>query len=1470
MEERGGNPDATSSAGEPELSYIDDSRRSSAHRRSKYSKIERGVPDEADDGGGAAHLEGRPPLLTPASTSTSCASICPSSTPPPVSPLPGTPLTAAPAPAPSPPSPSPFGSLSPAMKRSLVFLGLAFYVFSFTFLHERELRIIRASLAHALRTRIGGIRGSPWVQGLLESQVASFLDLDAAQPTLVPLGSGSPQSSLSSPVPSSPSPRGASPQTSSSSSNLPHNVYKTIRLPPNVNFTSSYISSLISHNMNDRVEELKASRKFRSSGGVRNGTASASLSAGAHARIAPTHPCLYFDEKSTGGYWSYEFCPNVHALQFRHEAPLATFRGTAAAYMKGAKQKTFLGLLNSQSQLQGQPAVTTTAKEIVVLYNSHGDKCDGVLAPEGETKRRSASVRYTCCGSEGKGERRKPETFLRSVQEKEICRYELIVCSDEMCSPPPSARASTSSPSSAPYPRTHYMGSARKSENMKVIKEMFQHAYDSYMYNASPSSELKPISCGPGRFELSRTKYVTLLDCMDTLLIMGNYTEFARAVERLRKEDSYTQFSGGLYGPVDVGLFAVDENVSVFETNIRSLGGLLSAHQLCLEFMKEGDVLLADVFDSEFNVKIGSDSYGGAKRNSSDGTKRNSVSEPPLHWKYDGFLLSLAEDLGKRLLPAFETATGIPYGTVNLVRGVPKDETTVASLAGGGSLSLEFELLSRLTGDAIYGHVAMKAVRALWRRRSSLSLLGKHIDVKSGRWVESVSGIGSNSDSFYEYLGKYALIFSDKHAWVMFQDVMEAVSAHMKDGNYYADVDMMKGKSGGHRKRFESLAAFYPGLQVLLGELPEAAASLNSYFAVREIYGFLPERFDYGTWQVEGGEKDSGGAARHPLRPELLESIYLLHRATRGMKGDSSDEGGWLYAFEAVIRDLNKYSKTPCGFASIEDVTTMKLKDSMPSYFLSETLKYLYLTFDDNNVLHATNSNSKSWIFTTEGHPIHHVKPTSMTAPNQKKAMKEHWEEIQKTMKALNFKRNKVQAEATRQRKLVKQNMKKSSYESLEIFLEDDHVAINRDVVDWRWSGRQEFYNGEVLGTIHSMHCHNYQHSKYWLLQVKDSLEYDPSIQIEGGPIAKPTRLDEKKAASGSGSGSGSTRSYCPLENEALPRSLKNKKYPQQENPSHTSQLSMEGLGEFDVSSYADGFVVTHISSGEIIEVSHVASAVEDGYEDYVQVHASYFDVPTGKTEVRATVADLEGNSFDCSVSTGSISMPCTIAGYGRTRLTSLAAEVTSSASPTADHFLRVVGALTVGAKHEKPRRTLGDGCKNSSDLDPVAKGDSIMIVKRGTCTFEAKSRSQSGFSGLVVINGDDSRFIMSKADDKNRKLAEEVEKGYPVTVMVSSDDGKKLIEEIAKANFQQTVGRILLARQDNSMIFVPSTNAEANGFQFPTIRSQKSSDHLRWPVVQTERRAVQVLSKKRKWGLRLMRDEANLGSWTLFIIKVD
>ena len=102
-------------------------------------------------------------------------------------------------------------------------------------------------------------------------------------------------------------------------------------------------------------------------------------------------------------------------------------------------------------------------------------------------------------------------------------------------------------------------------------------------------------------------------------------------------------------------------------------------------------------------------------------------------------LLVLAEDLGRRLLPAFETNTGMPYGTVNLKHGVPHNETPIACTSCTSTFSLEFGYLSLLTGDAVFYEAAKTSVRGLWERRSALGLVGSHIDVQTGAWTQTVS-----------------------------------------------------------------------------------------------------------------------------------------------------------------------------------------------------------------------------------------------------------------------------------------------------------------------------------------------------------------------------------------------------------------------------------------------------------------------------------------------------------------------------------------------------------------------------------------------------------------------------------------------------------------------------------------------------------------------------------------------------------
>lgn len=54
---------------------------------------------------------------------------------------------------------------------------------------------------------------------------------------------------------------------------------------------------------------------------------------------------------------------------------------------------------------------------------------------------------------------------------------------------------------------------------------------------------------------------------------------------------------------------------------------------------------------------------------------------------------------------------------------------------------------------------------------------------------------------------------------------------------------------------------------------------------------------------------------------------------------------------QLFLESIERHTRTKCGYATVADVNTMALVDTMPSFFLSETCKYLYLLFDDGNFI---------------------------------------------------------------------------------------------------------------------------------------------------------------------------------------------------------------------------------------------------------------------------------------------------------------------------------------------------------------------------------------------------------------------------------------------------------------------------------------------------------------------------------------
>ncbi|KAH8351271.1 hypothetical protein KR084_003772, partial [Drosophila pseudotakahashii] len=442
------------------------------------------------------------------------------------------------------------------------------------------------------------------------------------------------------------------------------------------------------------------------------------------------------------------------------------------------------------------------------------------------------------------------------------------------------------------------------------VRRMFQHAYEGYLRHASNYDELRPLTCDGhdtwGSYSL------TLIDALDTLATMGNFTEFRRVARLLEQKMNFDR----------------DINVSVFETNIRIVGGLLAAHLL---------------------------------------SKRAGIAVEQ-GWPCKGPLLRLAEDVARRLLPAFDTSTGMPYGTVNLRYGVPKGETSVTCTAGVGTFLIEFGTLSRLTGNSIYEEVAMQAVHALWAYRSPIGLFGNHIDVQSGRWTALDSGIGAGVDSLFEYLVKASVLLNRPELLDLFHEARAAIDKYMRKEDWYVWVGMNKGHVT--LPVFQSLEAFWPGILSIIGDTEPAVRTISRYIGVWKKYGFLPEFYN-----IAAGEA-SPNREVYPLRPELIESAMYLYRAT----GNEY----LLELGEHMLETLEFSAKTKCGYATIRNVVTHEKENRMESFFLAETSKYLYLLFDEDNFLHNDGSGGElqsteddvcvvqagAYIFNTEAHPM--------------------------------------------------------------------------------------------------------------------------------------------------------------------------------------------------------------------------------------------------------------------------------------------------------------------------------------------------------------------------------------------------------------------------------------------------------------------------------------------------------------------
>jgi hypothetical protein len=320
----------------------------------------------------------------------------------------------------------------------------------------------------------------------------------------------------------------------------------------------------------------------------------------------------------------------------------------------------------------------------------------------------------------------------------------------------------------------------------------------------------------------------------------------------------------------------------------------------------------------------------------------------------DPKLLALADDLGTRLLPAFDSPTGLPYVYVNLRTG--KAHGNDSNPAEAGTLLLEYGTLSRLTGKPVYYQKAKRALVETYKRRSKIGLVGERFDVETGQWTNTSSHIGARIDSYYEYLWKCWKLFGDRDCLAMWNESIAAANRYLPEEVngmlWYGQVDMATGARTG--SEYGALDAFMPGLLAYSGDVERARRLQASSFAMWQAHGIEPEAWNYRTREVT--------AADYPLRPEIVESTWYLYRAA----GDQAYRDMGKVMFDDFVR----YTRTDSGFAALRSVVTKEKADDMESFVLAETFKYFYLLYADPATL-----DPQRVVLNTEAHPLRPVAP---------------------------------------------------------------------------------------------------------------------------------------------------------------------------------------------------------------------------------------------------------------------------------------------------------------------------------------------------------------------------------------------------------------------------------------------------------------------------------------------------------------
>ncbi|XP_049960338.1 endoplasmic reticulum mannosyl-oligosaccharide 1,2-alpha-mannosidase isoform X1 [Schistocerca serialis cubense] len=445
-------------------------------------------------------------------------------------------------------------------------------------------------------------------------------------------------------------------------------------------------------------------------------------------------------------------------------------------------------------------------------------------------------------------------------------------------------------------------------ERQLAVIAAFKHAWNGYKRFAWGHDHLRPIT---GAFHDWFYLGLTIVDGLDTMYIMGLKEEFAEARNWVAEN---------LH-------FDINRDVNLFEVTIRVLGSLLSTY----------------------------------------------------HLSGDKMFLDKAVDLGTRLLPCFSTESGVPYSDVNLAthkahspKWSPDSSTSEVT-----TIQLEFRDLSRSTGDKRFEVLASKVSQHVHGLSKTEGLVPIFINANTGHFrVYAPITLGARGDSYYEYLLKQWLQTGRSIDYLR-DDYLEAIAGVKKlltrrtARRKYLFIGELLAGGKDFKPKMDHLTCYLPGtlaLGVHYG-LPQdhmelAEELLNTcYQTYAQQPTFLAPEITYFNIQDAIGNDMyvKTNDAHNLLRPEFLESLWYMYQITGN---HTYQDWGWQ-----IFQAFEKHTKVKNGYTSIGDVRNplnTRPKDMMESFFLSETLKYLYLLFSEDRTLLSIDR----YVLNSEAHPL--------------------------------------------------------------------------------------------------------------------------------------------------------------------------------------------------------------------------------------------------------------------------------------------------------------------------------------------------------------------------------------------------------------------------------------------------------------------------------------------------------------------